>query len=405
MCQSRVRPKVSEAELCPFRRSLRTSCHIPKRVNVCLGIGLSTGVTSLKRLSMLSYRELKPFDCPSYYKLCAISKATGILAARRKSLKRGNATKSPYAAGSHLVAHYGFKIQNGSLRIPIGRRRYFDIPLVEHTLSVLSEALVRVRSFTLTAETVGLCISKEVKQIECDATAGVDRNLRALTYGNERKVVHYDLSKTVVTAQTTRSILASFKRNDARIRQKIAFKYGRRMRNRKAQPLHKATKQIVEQAFENKEALVLEDIRGIRRLYRRGNWQGRRYRATMNTWSFSEVQRQLEYKARWIGLPVIRLSRRETMGTSSTCPKCGERLQSDKNHGRELWCRICKSWMDRDMVAVVNLSRRGRLRFDRSKGGTVEAVMRNPTPTVIPGVDALEVSLSSDKLTEPQECF
>ncbi len=359
-----------------------------KMVNVCLGIGLAGDISSLKKLSLLSYRELKPFDCPSYYKLCAISRATGILAARRKSLRRGNATKSPYAVRSHLVAYYGFKIQNGLLRIPIGQRRYFDIPLVEHTLSVLSEAAVRVRSFTLTAETVGLCISKEAKHVECDGTVGVDRNLRGLTYGNEEGVVHHDLSMTVVTAETTRSIVASFRRNDARIRQKIASKYGRRMRNRTAQLLHKATKQIVEQAFKDKEALVLEDIRGIRRLYRKGNWQGRKYRARMNSWSFSEAQRQIEYKAGWIGLPVIRLSRRETMGTSSTCPRCGERLQSDKNHGRELWCRICKNWMDRDLVAVVNLSRRGRLRFDRSKGGAAEAVMGNPTLTVIPGVDA-----------------
>jgi hypothetical protein len=132
-----------------------------KMVNVCLGIGLVAGVSSLKKLSLLSYRELKPFDCPSYYKLCAISKATGILAARRKSLRRGYATKSPYTVRPHLVAYYGFKIQNGLLRIPIGQRRYFDIPLVKHTFSVLSEADVRVRSLTLTAETVGLCISKE----------------------------------------------------------------------------------------------------------------------------------------------------------------------------------------------------------------------------------------------------
>jgi putative transposase len=183
-----------------------------KMVNVCLGIGLDGGVSSLKKLSLLSYRVLKPFDCPSYYKLCAISRATGILAARRKSIRRGNVTKSPYAARSHLVAYYGFKIQNDSLRIPIGKKRYFDIPLVKHTLSVLSEAGVRVRSFTPTAQTVGLCISKEAKQVDCDSVAGVDMNLRGLTFGNEERVAHHDLSMTVVTAETTRSIVASFRK-------------------------------------------------------------------------------------------------------------------------------------------------------------------------------------------------
>ena len=48
--------------------------------------------------------------------------------------------------------------------------------------------------------------------------------------------------------------------------------------------------------------MVLEDIRGIRALYLKGNGQGRKYRGRMNAWSFSEAQRQLEYKAKWTGL-------------------------------------------------------------------------------------------------------
>src|SRR2546425_12263146 len=75
--------------------------------------------------------------------------------------------------------------------------------------------------------------------------------------------------------------------------------------------------------------------------------------------------RQIEYKARWIGLPVVRLSRRETRGSSVTCPRCGERLQSDKRLQRKLWCSSCRIVMDRDRVAVVILARRGRGRVGR----------------------------------------
>src|SRR5207244_13010373 len=146
----------------------------------------------------------------------------------------------------------------------------------------------------------------------------------------------------------------------------------------------------------------LEDIRGIRALYRKGNGQGRRHRGRMNGWSFNMAQQQLEYKASWIGLPVIRLSRRETRGTSMTCPRCGERLQSDKRLGRKLWCGKCRIVMDQDRVAAVNLARRGRVRFARSRppilleapGGAVAAVKGNLTPTAIPGLDA-------PKLTHP----
>src|SRR5438067_7971431 len=181
----------------------------------------------------------------------------------------------------------------------------------------------------------------------------------------------------------------------------IASKYGERRRARTGHLLHTATKTIVAVAVQRREAIVLENIEGIRSLYRKGNGQGRRYRGRMNGWSFGEAQRQIEHKARWIGLPVIRLSRRETRGSSLACPRCGERLQSDKRLERKLWCGKCRMVMDRDMVAAVNLARRGRERFARSRPPISEAQGRgggamkgNPTPRVIRGVDA-------PKLTRP----
>ena len=103
----------------------------------------------------------------------------------------------------------------------------------------------------------------------------------------------------------------------------------------------------------------------------------------MNSWPFYEVKRQVEYKAAWEGVPVVTLSRKETRGTTMDCARCGERLQSpvrgDSEHHRQLWCRTCGRWMDRDLVAVLNISRRGRVRFARSstEGEASEAVKGN----------------------------
>jgi putative transposase len=264
----------------------------------------------------------------------------------------------------------------------------------EYTLSVLSQPGVTVRSFTLTETSLSICISKEVPEIKCSETIGVDRNLRNLTVGNDERAIQYDLSLTVRIAQTTSRIVGSLKRYDSRIRERLASKYGRRQRARTRHLLHNATKRIVAGAVESREAIDLENIEGIRRLYRKGNYQGRRYRRRMNGWSYAEAQRQIEYKGRWSGLPVIRLSRKETEGTSVICPRCGERLQEDARIRRKLWCGKCRLMMDRDVVAAINISRRGRLRFDRSRtpkesqGGAVEAMKGNPTATVILRVDA-----------------
>ena len=370
-----------------------------RMVNESIRIGLLNDVSSLRRLSLLSYNQLAQYDSPSCYKLCAISRAAGILAARKKSLRRGFPTRQPYAIRPVLVSCYGFKTKNEGLEIPIARGKRLSLPLTKHTLTVISQPGVEVRSFTLTRNRLSLSIARDIAPVECASTVGVDRNLRNLTVGNDEETRHYDLSETVRIARTTVRIVASFKRDDLRIRTGISSKYGQRRTARTMHLLHTATKTIVAQAVQRRQAIVLEDITGIRVLYRKGNGQGRKYRGRMNGWSFGEAQQQIEYKAGWVGLPVIRLSRRETRGSSVSCPRCGERLQSDKRLARKLWCGRCRIVMDRDMVAAVNLARRGRVRFARSRppvieaqGGAVEAVKGNPTTTVIPGVDALKLT-------------
>ena len=65
-----------------------------RMVNDSIRIGLLNDASSLRRLSLLSYNQLAHYDSPSCYKLCAISRAAGILAARNKSVKRGLPTKT-----------------------------------------------------------------------------------------------------------------------------------------------------------------------------------------------------------------------------------------------------------------------------------------------------------------------
>src|SRR5438128_8501316 len=154
-------------------------------VNESLRIGIANSVSSLRELSLLSYNQLAQYDSPSYYKLCAISRAAGILAARKKSVKRGVPTRTPYAVGQQLVSCYGFKIENGYLRIPVSRGKRFSIPLTKHTLDIVSQPGVKVRSFTLTWNKLSLCIARDTPTIECSSTVGVDRKLRNLAVGND----------------------------------------------------------------------------------------------------------------------------------------------------------------------------------------------------------------------------
>lgn len=369
-------------------------------VNHCIRIGLENDSTTLKRLSNLSYHELGQYNILSYYKLHAISKAAGILSNRKQSFKRNIHTKNPYLKRPILVSCYGFKYQNGILSIPLGNKNYLDVPLNFYCNEILStDPQIKIRSFILTPNTISVSYSKATNQIKCDNTVGIDRNLRNLTVGNSDKVIQYDLSRTVKIAENTMAIVSSFKRNDFRIRKKLYSKYGSRRRNRINQLLHKVSKTVVENAVKNRSAIVFEDIRHIRKLYQKGNGQGKKHRGKMNGWSFFEIKRQIEYKSRWVGLQIIQLSKKETRGTSILCPKCGKRLQeqeiwNNSDHNRELWCESCQRWLDRDVVAVMNQSLRGLSRFDSSKGDAYETMKRNveKIPLILQ-VDASKSSL------------
>jgi putative transposase len=189
--------------------------------------------------------------------------------------------------------------------------------------------------------------------------------------------------------------VARFRRDDSRIRRMIAGKYGRIQRNRTQWILHNASKELVDHARTNSLAIALENIKGIRRLYRKGNGQGRDYRGRLNSWSYYELGRQVSYKMSWIGLPVVHLNPK---GTTSKCSVCGDRMVFSKE-SRMLHCPTCGVHVDRDVNAARNICSAG-LRFSLL-GLSVEALKGNPPTMIIPGVDD---SQSSQPLeTQPEQ--
>ena len=66
-----------------------------RMVNQSIAIGLETGKTSLKMLSLASYHQLKAYETRSEYRLCAISRASGILKNYR-NLSSKHSVRIPY---------------------------------------------------------------------------------------------------------------------------------------------------------------------------------------------------------------------------------------------------------------------------------------------------------------------
>jgi len=378
---------------------LRLLNEFRRMVNVCIAVGMEENVSSLKTLSLRSYHRLSR-GILGYYRLCAISAATGILRNYRKTRKKNPRTRFPYARKLMLTTCYGFKIQNGLLRLPVRPRQYSYVRLNNHTLQVLSG--LSVHSVTLTPDLLTISYSKETVETEPEGYVGIDLNLDNITIAStDGTVKTFDLSKATRIKADYRYVKSRFKRNDIRTRTRVFSKYGEKQRNRVQPLLHNVSKSIVEEAKSKRQGIVLERLTGIRRLYRKGNSQSRNYRARMNSWSYGELQRQIEYKARWEGVRVIYVPARDT---SKRCSICGYKtLESTQ---RRLWCPHCGTVLDRDENAARNLAA-GGLRFSPN-GPPGEAMVeerepgeRDPNPQS--RWRQVRSNRSNEDLTEPAE--
>jgi putative transposase len=371
----------------PNPEILRMLEEFREMLNDCVRVGVAENVTSLKSLSTKTYGQLAAYDMMSYYKLCAISKATGILRNYRKVRRKNPETKEPYARRPQLTTCYGFKIKAKErvLQLPFKSKQPLPIHLNTHTLRLLSEPGIQIRSVTLTEEQLSISYAKDVKLIQLRGLIAIDRNLDNLTTADSvGQVTRLDLAKATEAKALYREICSHMRRNDIRIRQKVTRKYGGKQREKVKQILHHASKQIILDAKRREFGVVMEKITGIRRLYSKGNLQGKGYRGRMNSWSYAELQRQIEYKAKWEGIPVTYVN---PNGTSVKCSICGSRMKPEQN--RVLKCRSCGFRVDRDVNAARNILARG-MRFV-PVASAIEAMVQEPQRRVILKVDADEL--------------
>lgn len=352
-------------------------------VNDCIRIGVRENVTSLKSLSTKAYKSLSKYDVATCHRVCAVAKAASILRMYRRGLKRNPAQPVPYARRSTLHTCYGFKLEGGKLCITVRARHYATILLTQHTCQTLAAQQVTVRSITLTNCELAIDYCREVEPIEPTGFVGIDTNVGNLTvatsHGDLRR---YDLSSVDGLKQKYRNIRQHIRRNDRRIVTKLLHKYGTIERNKVGWILHNISSRIVNDAKVDGFAIVMEDIRKIRTLYQCGDRKGRDFRAKMNSWSYREIQRQIEYKAKWVGVAVTYV---DPAGTSAMCSICGSRVYP--NEHRAVFCRKCRTNWDRDENAARNILNKGAPRFG-AIGPAIEAMKAATTNEVNPRVDA-----------------
>ncbi len=118
------------------------------------------------------------------------------------------------------------------------------------------------------------------------------------------------------------------------------------------QQLHIIANQIIKYAEEfPKPVIVMENLNGIRRNFKKSKKLNRRFHSL----PFRKLQTLIEYKALLEGIDVMYLSEKETKNTSKTCHRCG---YVTRIKGRIFKCPKCGMEYDRDLNASINIARR-----------------------------------------------
>ncbi len=161
---------------------------------------------------------------------------------------------------------------------------------------------LKLGEVTLTGRKLSISYTWKIPRKEPAGYIGIDMNLENATGTNENETMVLDMSDIVSMKVKYRDVLSHFTRNDARIQKRLKQKYGRKQKNKEDTFLHQKSREIVSQGRQ----VIMENLTGIRRLYRKGNGQGKRFRFRLNSWSRFKMQRQIEYKSvDWNGLEVI----------------------------------------------------------------------------------------------------
>ena len=348
-----------------------------KMINHYIKIGMRENTHNMKKLSVLCYHKLYNYDVLGSYKLCAISRAAGILSNRKQSIKRGRKVRLPMVRKPFITNCYGIKHNGCLLTIPYKNSKSINILLNNHATPVLSDPDLMVHSFSMTDTSISIYISKKVEPIGDVTAIGIDRNLDNIICGNIQKATLYKTNKLHPLSENTIHTSTGFKRNKRKTRQ-FWKERQERITNRCSQYLHQISNDMVDNNLELGDVIKLD--KGIRKLYRSRGGQGNKHKR-MNSWPFYKLQPQMKYKMPWVGLPVLDPTR-----TSKQCPRCGKNLQEDMQHRQKILCGNCGLFLDRDVVSAMNIYRKLPPRFRGSDISKVqscpELVMKPRTPVV-----------------------
>jgi len=117
----------------------------------------------------------------------------------------------------------------------------------------------------------------------------------------------------------------------------------------------KTAKRIVEEARERQCAVAVEDLTGLVESIRE---LPKTHKVKLMALAYRRLLKWIKWQATKRGVMVVEV---DPKGTSTTCPKCGGKMEEVKH--RRMKCAVCGFETGRDVVAVLNIERKARERL------------------------------------------
>jgi putative transposase len=206
---------------------------------------------------------------------------------------------------------------------------------------------------------------QETELIKAEKWIGVDRN----TVGHIAVVADPESGKVIKLGKSALHIHQKYKNIRKGLQKKGKYGKVKQIKDRESRIVkdinHKVSRKIVYTAKETGKGIKLEDLTGIRN----GKHNTKSFRYAKNSWSFYQLQIQIEYKAKLLGVEVAYV---DPAYTSKSCSRCG--LIGYRNK-KSFKCPHCGHVDHADSNAGFNIAKRpciDRLHTDRDvcKGTT-----------------------------------
>ena len=190
----------------------------------------------------------------------------------------------------------------------------------------------------------------EEKEIEAVDVLGVDMgivNICADSDGNK-----YSGAKLNKVRHRNRALRRKLQRIGTKSAKRLLKKRSRKEQRFAKDTNHTISRRIVSLAKRTNRMIAIEELTGIRSRVR----AGKRERTKLHSWSFAELGRMLDYKAKFAGVPLLRIDPRNT---SRQCSKCGHTEKANRKSRDSFVCKSCGHTACADENGAANIRLKG----------------------------------------------